>query len=164
MNYLYVILLAVLVTLGGAYKVHSWRVDSLKMEWQAEKSQDLAKQKTALTATCNAEKALTQEVSNVYQNRIAGLDRQLSHARGLLSRSCVSVEGSAPLRHDEAPGVRRPAGQGFKGSGMASSQDGRLPAAVFLDLVGEGERYRLQLLACQSFVLKTQPASPPQGK
>lgn len=171
---LWLILATVFLTALMGIKIHCWRVDSLKLDFQQEKAQALTKQKAALVASCDADKALTQEVSNVYQNRISRLDHQLSNTRRLLSRSCVAIQGSAGIRHYAAPGSGKPLGSGAKGAAMASGsaaaaageggKDASLPVGSFLDLIGEGERYRLQLMSCQEFIVKTQPASlqPPK--
>lgn len=155
-------------------KVHSWRVDSLKLDWQQEKAQALTKQKAALDASCEADKHITQEVSSEYQKKLADLSHRVRDARRMLSQcqSRVYVQGFTPARYDAAPGSGKPAGSSPERAAMAAGsaaaggegQNPWLPAGSFIDLMAEGDKYRIQLLSCQEFTLKTQPASlqPPK--
>lgn len=152
MKYLYVILLTALACAPVAYKIHSWRVDSLRLDWKSEKEAAVAAAETAKASECEAAKAITQEVSDDYQKKFAALDAQLAAARGLLNpAACIAVHGGRTLGHDDAPAGQEPAGRGLGGA------DAHISAGRYIEIAGKGERYRLQLISCQSFVKKTQP-------
>ena len=139
-------LITLLLTSATAYKIHSWRVDSLRLSWEKETDKKLSSQKSALTDLCENQKSITEKVSNDYQKNISDLSRRLDAAHRLHDNSCISVHGIAPRRHDGHSARREPSGSGASG-------DRRLSAARFIDLIGEGERYRLQLQACQAFIV-----------
>jgi hypothetical protein len=103
-------------------------------------SASLSAQETELKAACRAAQNIPYEVSNEYQNDLADLNYRLSVLNRV--RSCVPISG-APCRCDETA-----KGQGY---GRADGVN----SVTLYDYAGDAERYRLQLIACQSFVKKT---------
>lgn len=140
--------MAALLTSAAAYKIHDWRVDSLKLAWKETADKKLADEKAALTKLCEAQKNITEKVSHDYQKNISALGARLAAAHRLHDNGCIAIQGFPAIRHDGSPASREPSGSGAEG-------DRRIAAGAFLDLIGEGERYRLQLLACQAFVSAT---------
>lgn len=99
----------------------------------------LASQEADLRAACRKAQTLSYEVSNEYQANLANLANRLSG----LSRvpRCIPVS-NAPSGRDGAP-----EGQGYAGAHGVDSKD-------LYDFAFDAERYRLQLVACQSFIRK----------
>ncbi len=126
--------LSVLIIGLGLHYSHVWWI---KHSYEGE----LASQKTALIAQCEADKAITNEVSHEYQTHIAALDARLATLR-LRPAHCVPVSNPSP-GCNAAAGANKPIGQ-----------DG-VDSRVFLDFAAVAEKYRLQLIGCQSFVNKT---------
>jgi uncharacterized protein len=138
-------ILSSLVTGGAGYVLHRWIVLGMEKSQVAE----LAEQQSKLTKQCDADKQQTYEVSNAYQSKITALDRQLAAARRMRTPACVSVTADAPGRPDAAPGQGKPAGQA---AGVARDD--------LIDLTGEGEKYRLQLLGLQEYVRRACMVQP----
>lgn len=117
------------VALVFAYLLHSVVLSARLMSQELE-----------LKAACRAAQNISYEVSNEYQNDLADLNARLSVLNRV--RSCVPISG-ASCRCDEA--TQR---QGY------GRTDG-VNSGTLYDYAGDAERYRLQLIACQSFVKKT---------
>lgn len=100
----------------------------------------LSAQETQLKAACRASQNISYEVSNEYQNNLDDLNARLSDLNRV--RSCVPISG-APCRCDASA-----KGQGY---GRADGVN----SGTLYDYAGDAERYRLQLIACQSFIKKT---------
>ena len=97
----------------------------------------------ATLAACQSDQKLTEGVSNDYQTRIRSLNRQLADLKRVRDNPrCTPVADPASGR-DAGTGAGKPAGQ-----------DG-IRADWLLDFAAEAEQYRLQLIACQSFIHKT---------
>lgn len=123
-----------------AFGLHSVSVAFIN----ASHEREIAKQKTVLTQQCEASKAVTEEVSYEYQKQLAGRDAALADARRLLNRQCAAVVVDTASGH-----------HGSSGAGKSSgSNDGgfRADANELLDIAAEGEKYRLQLIGCQTFI------------
>lgn len=58
---LVIITVTVLVMGVGAYKVHTWRVEALKAEWQALKIKDIATAKAEMQLICDKNNKITKE-------------------------------------------------------------------------------------------------------
>jgi hypothetical protein len=113
--------------------VNSWRVDAGK----------LAAAETALAASiaqCAADKQVTTEVSRDYQKNLAALRSRLAAHRVQPDR-CIAV-ARTPTGHDAA-----------SGAGVATGSNG-VSSGALIEYAGDAEQYRLQLIACQQFVLK----------
>lgn len=148
MKFLYAIITAVIVILSG-YGLHTISINRLEAKHRAEL--------TAKAAQCDADKAITTEVSNVYQKNLADLDARRAHALDSL-RECapITVQGGSALRYDAGTAGKIVAG---RGAGEPS-----IPAWKYVNIASKGEKYRIQLKACQSFVLKTTPGGQKPAK
>ena len=100
----------------------------------------LSAQEAQLKAACRVAQNISYEVSNEYQNNLADLNARLSDLNRV--RSCVPISGAA-CRCDAAA-----QGQGY------GRTDG-VNSGTLYDYAGDAEKYRLQLIACQSFIKKT---------
>lgn len=101
----------------------------------------LAAQEKAIVAKCEADKKLTSEVSNDYQQKIAALNRRVGKLRRLQSSACVPVAGT-PGGHDATTGASelpRPHG---------------IIAGSLYDFGSDAEQIGLRLDACQEFIRK----------
>lgn len=107
----------------------------------ASHEREMAKARQEIVAECEADKKLTEEVSHDYQTQIAALNRRLADFKRVRRDVCVPVTDTASRRDDGA------------GAGHASG-DG-LSAGTLYDYAGKAEQYRLQLVACQSFIRRT---------
>lgn len=99
-------------------------------------------QQAICTKECAKAQNITNEVSHAYQVKIADLNRQLESLRVRPPR-CIAVTGEATSRHNATAGEDEHGGQNG------------VPAAALYQYAGEAERYRLQLIACQDFLSKT---------
>lgn len=115
---------------------------------ESNHASEILKVKTALTAECVAAQAITEKVSHDYQKNIASLGARLAAAHRLHDNACLSVEVEAASRSDGAAASGKPSGSSVTGTG-------RISAGTFIDLIGEGEKYRLQVMACQAFLTAT---------
>ena len=96
-----------------------------------------------LQEQCAKDKALTSEVSNGYQVKIASLNRELARLKRLRDPVCIPViTGPASGRDASTTG------------GELSNPHGIMDNAL-LDFAAEAEQYRLQLISCQDFIRKT---------
>lgn len=132
----------------------SYAISTVKIKAiEARHENDMRTQYAAMKKSCDDEKAITKKVSHEYQKKVSDLNARLSDARKLYSRSCVAlVAPDSPGGYDAATSSREFAGQ-------AVTEIRKLPADFVIDLVGEGEKYRLQLLACQDFVRQVESLS-----
>lgn len=134
-------LISTLITSAAAYGLHSFDVNRLK----ASQVKELAAKETALTNKCEAEKAITKKVSHDYQKNVADLNSRLADARRLHNGSCLSVKASGTGGRYVVAAPDQPVGQGV-------GRDRTISITRFMDLIGEGEQYRLQVLALQAFI------------
>lgn len=133
-------ILSAILTAALALGAH--RIDMMFVN--ADHAQALAEQSDTLIKQCNADKAITTEVSHDYQTQIADLNARLSQLDSMCGTTRVTVPAAKPATGRYGPaGNCQPAGT----HGVANS--------ALYSLAGEGEKYRLQLIACQSFVTKT---------
>ena len=132
------------VTALVAFALH--KVDIVAL--QEKQKADLKELAQTLDDKCKADKQITTEVSHAFESQIVDLHRQLDDAKRLRGSQCIIVQppGDSP--------EHRPAPQ----PGQSVKQDG-VHAAALLDFAGEAEKYRLQLIGCQSFVQKTWAAN-----
>jgi len=122
---------------------------TLAVSWiEASYERKLTEQKTVLTEQCAASKAITKEVSDDYQKKLTDRDAALANARRLLNRKCA-----APVVVNTTTGYN-----GSPVQGQPSGQDDRAlraDANDLIDIAAEGEKYRLQLIGCQTFIEKS---------
>jgi hypothetical protein len=91
---------------------------------------------------CAKDKKLTEDTSHAYQNDLSSLSDKLAAIKLRQPTHCIMPVTS------EAAG-RIPAARGAKPIGKNGITTGSL-----YDIAGQGEKYRLQLKACQQFVDK----------
>lgn len=127
----------------GAF-VLAWMLHSLDVNRIESNQRDaLAAQETKLAAACEASKAITTEVSNAYQDQIADLNAKLLSVKRLRPSRCIALSAPVPAGgRDATPTGAEPA-----------RTDGINSDALY-DFAGEAEKYRLQLIACQKFIVK----------
>ena len=137
-------ILGMIGTAALAYLLHALDVDRL----EAKERSDLAAQQTQLVQQCNDAKKITEGVSHDYQTKLNDLSSQLDTLKRVQPSRCVVV--STP----------RPAGKcnATAGAAKPAQQDGVTSDALYA-LAGEGERYRLQVEACQQFISETWKAN-----
>ena len=95
-----------------------------------------------LSLQCEKAQTITSEVSNAYQQKLAERDSALAAARRMLNGSSNSSTSSSG--HNAASGARELSGQ----NGECIKAD----TEELISIAGDGEKYRLQLIGCQSFV------------
>jgi len=135
-------ILAAIITALMSYGLHDW--SRLRAE-QAHRN-ELTALADSMVAQCEGAQKTTSEVSNEFQGRLDRLNRQLADARRMRSSACVPVRDSGTAAgRNAATGHQQPAGQN------AGADRGAL-----IELAGEAERYRLQLIGCQDFVRRVQ--------
>jgi hypothetical protein len=134
------VILAVVATAALAYLLHTVAVDRLEAQQRAA----LTDQATKLQGQCDADKAITKGVSDDYQKKLDVLNDQLAALRVREPARCIAVSTpvAAAGRH------------GAAGTGKPAGQNG-VTAQTLYDFAGEAERYRLQLISCQSFITET---------
>ena len=128
-------ILAAAATFALCLMLHKLDVTRIEAKHTAE----IATVKAALAAECDKAQAITKGVSHAYQTKLADLNSRLSAAQRLYQHSCVAISGAAPAGHDAAPAGGKPAGR-------------NVAADRLIDIAGKGEKYRIQLISCQSFV------------
>lgn len=122
----------------------AWLLHSLSMGFtEAAHQRQLDEQKISLLTACEADKKLTQEVSNAYQSKISSLNSQLTRLRNVQPARCVPVTQPSGGYHATPQ------------SGKPTRPNGGVDSSALYDFAGEAERYRLQLIGCQDFILKT---------
>jgi hypothetical protein len=118
----------------------AWCVNVLIL--QPMHTAEIERLRNDLIAQCEADKKITSEVSNELQKRLAGLNNRLATLKRVQPSACVPVTNAAS-GHDATAA----AGQPVRAHGIN--------AASLYDFAGEAEQYRLQLIACQDFILRT---------
>ncbi len=98
----------------------------------------------AVNKKCTDDKLITEKVSHEYQDKIESLRARLVSAKRMYEHSCIVVTDATGRRNGEAKSGKL-AGKSYQGSSYISGEK-------FLDLIGEGEKYRLQLISCQDFI------------
>lgn len=143
--YAVAIVTALIVSTAG-YGLHRLSVDGIEEKHRNE----LLKQAGVLHASCALAQSVTYGVSNEYQKDLTALSGQLDalgvdglHNHG----ACVAVTGLAASGYDAAPTGKKSAAGNERGAapGTADSAD-------LISIAAKGEKYRLQLKACQSYV------------
>jgi hypothetical protein len=91
---------------------------------------------------CAKGKKLTEDTSHGYQQKLGRITTQLDAIKLRQSSKCIMPVAVAPAGRISAAHGGKP-----------TRQDGISIDAIF-DIAGQGERYRIQLKACQDFVNK----------
>lgn len=120
-------------------------------------AKELSDTKIQLAAQCESQKAITEKVDNEYTQKISTLNGRLADARRLYGNACLAVAGNAASGNDGATGTGKRSGQSIEGYRI-------IPVQTYIDYAAEGEKYRIQLLACQDFVRLTEPPKTGQKK
>lgn len=97
----------------------------------------LSAQEVDLRLACAKAQSISYEVSREYQSNLSNLDNRLRDLNRV--RACVPIANTTSGRDGSATG------QGYARANGVDSKD-------LYDFAGDAERYRLQLVACQSFV------------
>lgn len=93
-----------LIASGAAYKVHGWRVDSLKRTWEQEKATAVGDARTEEIDKCNAAAKVTQERSHELETNLN--DTRTRYNRLLkygTERACSGQPPRNTAGGDEAP-------------------------------------------------------------
>lgn len=130
---------AVVVGLS-AYGLHSFSVNRL----EAKHAKAIEKQATALNSQCATAKAITSKVSYDFQNDSLVLGSEFARLDSLYGcpLSLPVQPAGAALGRNDAPARQEP----------VDRAGGNLERRRILAVVAKGERYRIQLKACQAFV------------
>lgn len=110
---------------------------------QKHETDALTAQASVLHKQCNADKAITEETSHEYQDRIANLNKLLI-ADELRPSSCIAVSGPASQ-----------AGRSHAASGTGHVRPNGLTAKWLRNYAGTAEKYRLQVIGLQDFINRT---------
>ena len=137
-------ILAVAVTLSVCFFLHSIRVDWIEVRHEKE----ILSLKDDMKKQCKSEKAITKEVSYEYQTKLADLRKRIDAARRLHKLSCIAITSDTAARHDDGAAQGEHSGQGVSGNRSISSES-------LITFLGEGDKYRLQLMSCQTFIERT---------
>lgn len=97
----------------------------------------LSAQEVDLRLACAKAQSISYEVSNEYQSNLSNLDNRLRDLNRV--HTCVPIANTTSGRDGSATG------QGYARENGVDSKD-------LYDFAGDAERYRLQLVACQSFI------------
>ncbi len=132
-----------------AYGLHSLDVNHINAKHKTE----LAAQAVNLNSQCAAAKAITTKVSNDLQNNLLALDNDSDALNSLFPRAdCISTAGMVAgtiAGHDATPAGKKLAeriGRTFEPSRVTA-------------IVRKGEKYRVQLKACQMWAKEVWNAS-----
>lgn len=128
-----------LATAGLAWLLHSFDVSRLELQH----AMDMNAQQKALEQSCKDDKAITTEASHDYQQKIAALTSQLAAVKRLQPSRCIMPATRAAAGCHDAAGDRK------------LPEPNGIDTDTLYDFASEAERYRLQLIACQSFVERT---------
>lgn len=94
----------------------------------------------AAIAQCEEDKKLTKDVSHEYQSQISDLNRRLADLKRV-RYACLPVTDPSGGR-DAAPRAGHAGGNA-------------VDTGTLYDYAGRAEQYRLQLIACQTFITRT---------
>lgn len=134
-----VALLAFLATAGAGFAIHKVSVWITDLRHQHE----IARLQETMNKQCEADKALTSEVSNAYQKQVADLNRRVAAYKRMHKPTCIAVTSRAAIGHNAASWPE-PAGR-----------DDGINSEALIDYAGKQEDRYLRLLGCQDFIRKT---------
>jgi len=128
-------LLGVLLTSGAAYKIHAWRVASLRAEWADEKEKALTDAKEAVQKVCDDNNRITKESARALQTK---LDSTAGRYYRLLQHNASGARAAAPPGAagggDGAPGAAVPVVQVPIVDGLAAGRASDEQAARLITL------------------------------
>ena len=128
------ILLSSVVFLAWVSRERGYAIESMKVT---------IAELTASKEQCAKDKKITEETSHEYQSYVAVANAKLKSLRMRHASTCIMPITRTTTRRNEPAGTTKPSGQ----NGIV--------ADALLDIAADGEKYRLQLKACQDFVNKT---------
>lgn len=141
--------LAAVVTGLAAYGLHSFDVNRINAKHKTELQAQAAK----ISGECFTAKATTTKVSYDLQSDLLNLDVDRAALDGLFNYACTttaaSVVASTATRHDAAATGQKPDER------VVRTFEPRRVIAI----TQKGEKYRVQLKACQAYVTAVQDAS-----
>lgn len=133
------------VAASGATAVLGWLLHTVDVDRiEAQQRLQIEEQVKVDTNSCNADKAITEGISHDYELEINNLSKQLGDLQRVRPNVCVTIASKPPAGRDAATSQPKPVGQ-----------DGGVNSDALYSLAAEGERYRLQLGACQKFITET---------
>lgn len=101
---------------------------------------------------CVKDKKLTEDTSHDYQDRLKSVTARINALKLHQPTKCVMPVTSTPTGRISAPRGTKPT----RTNGVTTS--------ALYDIAGKGEKYRLQLKACQDFVNKVWERAIPSGQ
>ena len=127
----------------GAMELRVWYINTLH-------DAEINNVRTSIIKQCEDDKKLTKDVSNEYQNQISDLNIRLIELKRVRPSVCIPITRT-PFKCDA-------------GSRSGHVDGNGVTSTALYDFAGKAERYRRQLIACQSFILKTWEAkkAPPR--
>ena len=131
------IALSAFAVLGAISYIYILRADNKSLKGEIKGLEKYLDEATAEVDQCVSDKAITEKVSNDYQNNIANLRRQLNSLR--TNAHCVPVQPSSPSGSNPSAGNKLSGGNG-------------LNSGYLLDFAGRAEQDRLTALSCNDFI------------
>lgn len=145
--YVLVALGTALLTGAAAYKLHSMDVVAIEAARDRQETQALAVVQSKLISQCQADKAITEQVSNEYETSIATLNKRLADIKRVRPASCIAIKPLSPARAISGP-------HAGTGTGVDAGPHG-IDSEWLYDFAAEAEQYRLRLIGLQAFVKRT---------
>ena len=136
------IIIGFLVVTFLCYKIYSFGYHNGKLDEQQNSLEALTKQEVALKAQCDADKKLTKEFSDDLQKKLSLNNDRLNELKRLRGNRCIVPTAKPTQQHD-----------GSSERAVLAGADGVTSDALY-EFAAEAERYRSQLISCQSFVTK----------
>ena len=130
------ILTTATATLAICWMLHSLDVHRI----EAKHDKEIISAKNALVAECNKAQAITKGISHDYQTKLASLNARLADAKRVHVNRCIAVQGATSAGYDGTATGAKPAGR-------------NVGADRLIDYAGRAEKYRLQLISCQDFIM-----------
>lgn len=131
--------LSAFAILGTAFYIYTLHTDIKELKGEITGLEKYLDEATAEINQCNADKVLSEKVSNDYQKSARSLRTQLNSLRN--NPRCVPVQPANPSSGDNGS----PTGSKLSGGGG-------LTTGYLVDLGGRCEETRLKLIGCQDFV------------
>lgn len=121
-----------------AFFIANWFIDGVK----AEDAAKLAAQVTFDIQQCDKAKQITEDVSHDYQSQLQSLNDQLAAIKLRQPAHCIMpITNSTPGRNAASAKT------------IIAGRNG-LSSDWLYDFAGKTEKYRIQLVSCQQFIIK----------
>ena len=125
---------------AGMHKLDVNRIEALHRN-------ELQAQVSSSDKRCASDKALTKEVYDEYERKLNDHNEYAGIFKRVYSNTCILFSSNTTIKHD---GITS---QGEL-TGSRLERDTRVSAERMIDFFTEVEKYRLQLMSCQSFITK----------